>query len=288
MALTGVVLIGFVVGHLVGNLQIFQDPDHINGYAEFLHTMGPMLWVARIVIIAAVLLHVWAAVTLSIENYKARGNERYAVKHTIRATLASRLMKQTGLVVLAFLIYHIAHFTLGYAQQENFKDNLNTYVLETDYKVAGFTVVKEGTEVLDVHSMVVLGFQNVWVSAFYIIAVGLLSYHLLHGFDSMFQTFGWRSGRWSPALRKLTIMFCLAYFLGNLAIPASILAGKVQLHEGFTREAFEEEVIFQGDLDELGGEESDQPAEIDAAAETDPSAETDAPTETEDAPSNRN
>src|SRR6185295_384124 len=86
MAVTGVILIGFVIGHLVGNLQIFQDPDHINGYAAFLHQMGPLLWVARIVLIAAVLIHIWAATVLTLENKKARGSE-YGFKHTIRATL---------------------------------------------------------------------------------------------------------------------------------------------------------------------------------------------------------
>src|SRR5262245_46034564 len=106
MAVSGLILIGFVIGHLVGNLQVFQDPDHINGYAEFLRKTGGLLWAARIVIIAAVLVHVWAATALSLENKAARP-EAYGVQYTIRATLASRTMKWTGLVVLAFLIYHL-------------------------------------------------------------------------------------------------------------------------------------------------------------------------------------
>lgn len=232
MAVTGVILIGFVIGHLVGNLQVFQHPDHINGYAAFLRSLGPTLWLARLVLIASVLIHIWAGVSLSLENRAARGAEPYAVKHTIRATLASRTMKWTGLVVLAFLIYHLAHFTWGWTQRETFKAELDAkhgpYVLQEDYKVAGFATVEKGTPVEDVHSMVILGFQNTAVSVFYIIAVGLLSFHLLHGFDSMFQTLGLRSSRWSGGLRKVAIVLCLLYFLGNLAIPGAVLLGKLE------------------------------------------------------------
>jgi succinate dehydrogenase / fumarate reductase cytochrome b subunit len=234
MALTGLILVGFVVGHLVGNLQIFQDPDHINGYAAFLHQMGPLLWVARIVLLISVGIHIWAATALALENKQARtGNGPATAKHWIQATLSSRFVRWTGYVVLAFVIYHLAQFTLGVAGSAQFKENLPRYVMAADYRVAGFPVIKAGAEVLDVHSMVILGFQNPIVSVFYIVAVGLLSFHLLHGIDSFFQTMGWRSAKWSGALRKLTLVFCLAYFLGNLAIPGSVLTGMKGLREGF-------------------------------------------------------
>ena len=229
MALTGVILIGFVVGHLVGNLQIFAQPDHINGYAQFLHQLGPLLWVARIGLIVAVVIHIWAATVLTLENKKARGSN-YGFKHTIQATLASRMMRWTGYIVLAFLIYHLAHFTLGAAQSATFKENLAHYTMHEDYRVAGFLVVKAGTEVLDVHSMVILGFQQPVVALFYIVAVGLLSLHLLHGIDSLFQTLGLRSAKWSGALHKVAVIFCAAYFIFNLTIPASVLIGRLQPH----------------------------------------------------------
>ena len=228
MAVTGLILIGFVIGHLVGNLQVFQDPDHLNGYAQFLHQLGPLLWVARIGLLVAVGIHIWAGIALSLENTKARGPEPYGVKHTIQATLASRTMRWTGIVVLAFLIYHLAHFTIGAAQASTFKENLKPYTMQHEYRVAGFPVVNEGTQVHDVHSMVILGFQHPIVSLFYILAVGLLSFHLLHGLDSMFQTLGLRSTRWSGGLRTFALIFCLAYFAGNLAIPGAVLAGKLQ------------------------------------------------------------
>lgn len=234
MAASGLILVGFVIGHLVGNLQIFSHPDKINGYAQFLHDLGPLLWVARLTIIAAVVIHVWMAVVLTLENRKARGVNDYGVKNTIRATLASRTMRLTGFVVLAFIAFHLAHFTLGGAQAETFKENLPRYTLVNDYYVAGFPVVKAGAEVLDVHSMVIFGFQSTIVSGFYILAVGLLSFHLVHGADSMFQTLGWRSYKWAGALRRAVVLLCVVYFLGNLAIPASVLLGKVSLRPEVT------------------------------------------------------
>ena len=228
MAVSGLILIGFVIGHLVGNLQVFQGPDHLNGYAAFLRQLGPTLWIARIIILVAAVVHVWAATVLTLENKAARGPEPYGVKHTIRATLASRTMRLTGYVVLAFVVYHLAHFTWGWAQSETFKENLKHYTLQSDYRVAGLVAVKGATEVEDVYNMVVRGFQNPIVSIFYIVAVGLLSFHLLHGIDSMFQTLGLRSSRWAGALRKIAIVFCVVYFLGNLTIPGAVLVGKLQ------------------------------------------------------------
>jgi succinate dehydrogenase cytochrome b subunit len=231
MAVTGVILIGFVVGHLVGNLQVFESPDRINGYSHFLQSLGPLLWAARIVLLIAVGIHIWAATVLTLENHAAR-QVKYAVRHTIRATLASRTMRWTGYVVLAFIVYHIAQFTIGWTSVGTFKGNLPRYTMLGEYHVAGFPVVAPGTQVLDVHSMMILGFQNPLVSLFYIVAVGLLSYHLLHGADSMFQTFGWRNGRWSGVLRKICVLFALLYFLGNLSIPGAVLLGKLQPRAG--------------------------------------------------------
>ena len=226
MAVTGLILIAFVIGHLVGNLQVFTGPDALNGYSHFLQSLGPTLWAARIGLLVAVAIHVWAATVLTLDNHAAR-RVGYGVKHTIRATLASRMMRWTGYVVLAFILYHLAHFTLGFAQASSFKAALPEYTMMRDYHIMGFPVVSAGTHVADVHSMVILGFQNVIVSAFYILAVGLLSIHLLHGTDSMFQTLGWRSSRWSGSLRIICIIFASAYFLGNLAIPGAVLAGKL-------------------------------------------------------------
>ncbi|MDQ5980824.1 MAG: succinate dehydrogenase / fumarate reductase, cytochrome b subunit [Verrucomicrobiota bacterium] len=228
MAITGLVLVGFVVGHLVGNLQIFAHPDKINGYAHFLQSLGPALWGIRLFLLACVGIHVWAAIALVLENKAARGPEAYGVSQWLQAVFASRYMKHTGLVVLAFLIYHLAHFTIGAAQAGTFKTALPEYAMAGEFHLLGFPIVAGGAHVHDVYSMVFLGFASPVVSVFYIIAVGLLSLHLLHGVESMFQTFGLRNHRWSAGLRRFAALFCLAYFLGNLAIPGAILTGAVK------------------------------------------------------------
>ncbi len=228
MAITGLVLVGFVIGHLVGNLQIFGNPDHINGYAHFLQSLGPLLWVARIVLLVCVAIHIWAAVVLTLENKSARGPESYGVKRFIRASVASRYMRLTGFVVLAFIVYHLAQFTLGAASHDTFKTELPEYRMTEDFQVAGFPVVMAGEEVHDVYSMVFLGFANPIVSLFYIVAVGLLAVHLWHGVESMFQTFGWRNAKWAAGLQRVVAILCLVYFLGNLAIPGAILTGLVK------------------------------------------------------------
>jgi succinate dehydrogenase / fumarate reductase cytochrome b subunit len=225
MAATGVVLIGFIVAHLVGNLQVFEAPDKLNGYAHFLQTLGPALWIERIGLLACVCIHIWAATVLALADRRARGSHPYKVNTWLQATVASRYMRWTGYVVLAFILYHLAHFTIGVAQPGTFQGRLPAYTMTSDYRVFGLVAVRAGTAVPDVYSMVILGFQNRLVALFYMFAIGLLSLHLLHGAESLFQTFGWRNARWSRGLRAVVTLACAAYFLGNLAIPGAVLAG---------------------------------------------------------------
>lgn len=233
MAITGLVLVGFVFGHLVGNLQIFLSPDHINGYAHFLQSLGPVLWLVRLVLLVCAGLHIWAAVVLTMESRAARGPQSYGVKKWLHATWASRAMRWTGVIVFFFILYHIAHFTLGVAPgDQTFKTQLPEWTMQHDAKELGVTLAKEGEVVHDVYSMIFLGFQNPLVSLFYIIATSLLSIHLLHGVDSLFQTVGWRNGTWSGGLRKAVTLLCLLYFVGNLIIPGAILTGIAKPAEG--------------------------------------------------------
>jgi succinate dehydrogenase / fumarate reductase cytochrome b subunit len=234
MAATGLVLVGFVTGHLVGNLQIFSHPDKINGYAHFLQSLGPVLWLVRIGLLVCVGIHIWAAVALALENKAARGPETYGVNKWLQAALASRYMKHTGIVVLAFIIYHLAHFTVGAAQAGSFKTALAEYTMGSDFHLFGLPIVAKGQHVHDVYSMVYLGFASPVVSLFYIVAVTLLSLHLLHGVDSMFQTFGLRNHRWAGGLRCLVAIFSLAYLIGNVAIPGAILTGIAKPAAGTT------------------------------------------------------
>ena len=223
MAVTGLILVGFVIGHLVGNLQIFAHPDKINGYAHFLQSLGPVLWLVRLGLLACVGLHIWAAIVLTLENRAARGPQNYEKNRWLKAAWASRYMRLSGIVVLAFILYHLAHFTVGSVQRETFKTSLAEYALTSDFHLLGFPIVAKGQHVHDVYSMIYLGFASPLVSAFYILAVALLTVHLRHGVDSMFQTLGWRNQSWAGALRKITALLCLLYLVLNVAIPGAIL-----------------------------------------------------------------
>lgn len=234
MAVTGLILVGFVTGHLVGNLQIFLAPDHINGYAHFLQGLGPALWGVRIVLLVTVVIHVWAAVVLTMESRAARGPQDYGIKRWLQASVASRYMRMSGFVVLAFILYHLAHFTVGFVGADSFKTSLPEVTLSHDVREFGIPLASAGDVVHDVYSMVFLGFASPLVSAFYIIAVGLLSVHLWHGTESLFQTLGLRNGQWASGLRRVVGIFCLVYFLANLAIPGAILTGIAKPAPGTT------------------------------------------------------
>lgn len=203
MAVTGVVLIGFVIGHLVGNLQIFGPPEKINHYAHFLQGLGGGLWAIRGFLLLMLVLHVWSAVVLTLENRSARPTG-YQANNTIQASYASRTMRWSGFIVLAFLLFHLAHFTLRVTHPE-----YNTWMTE----------LHDGTVVRDVYRMMVEGFSVWWVSAFYILSIGLLSLHLSHGLSSLFQSLGLRTETWGGFLDKLSVLFAWVYFLGNAAIP---------------------------------------------------------------------
>jgi succinate dehydrogenase / fumarate reductase cytochrome b subunit len=200
-------LFGVVTGHLVGNLQIFLPPEKINHYGHLLESLGSALWLIRGFLLVCLVVHVWAAVVLTLENRAARP-AAYGIDTVNRATLASRVMARTGIVVLAFIVYHLAHYTVRLGHPE--------WSAHT-YKLA------DGTMVRDVYQMVVQGFSHVGVSGFYIIAVGLLSYHLAHGITSMFQTFGLKNENWTRCLERFAVVYCWAYFLLNALIPLSVL-----------------------------------------------------------------
>lgn len=224
MALTGIVLVGFVIGHLVGNLQIFSPPEKINAYAHFLQSLGPALWAIRAFLLLTVCLHIWAAVALVMENKAARGGKGYANQKTLRASYASRTMRYSGVIVLAFIVYHIMHFTTKNTHGEAFYP----------------TTILHGEEVPDVHSMMVLGFQQPAVAVFYLIAIALLSWHLSHGIASMFQSLGLRTRPWGGCLNKVAVVLSILYFLGNAAIVGSVLAGKVKIQNPELRVAMGE------------------------------------------------
>jgi len=204
VALTGVVLIAFVVGHLLGNLQIFLGPDWVNSYAEHLRALGPLLWAIRIFLLLNVLLHIFYTISLAIDNRHARP-VRYKRKDNVKATFASRSMALSGLVVLAFILYHLAHFTVRVTDPRFLllkADPLNRY---------------------DVYSMMVYGFQNIFVSAFYILGMFLLALHLSHGTSSFFQSLGLNDEKLAPRLAVAGRLFAWLIFVGYTSIPVAVL-----------------------------------------------------------------
>jgi succinate dehydrogenase / fumarate reductase cytochrome b subunit len=155
-AITGVILILFVVGHLLGNLQIFLGPDWINAYSEHLHALGPLLWAIRIFLLVTVILHIWVTISLAMVNRRARP-KNYVDKENVKATFASRHMVMSGLIVFMFIAYHLAHFTFR----------------KTDPRFALLQL--DSLNRYDVYSMMVYGFQNYIVSAFYVLGLFLLT-----------------------------------------------------------------------------------------------------------------
>ncbi len=222
MAVSGFILFGFVIGHLSGNLQIFAHPDKINAYAHFIESLGPALWGIRLFLLATLVVHVWVAAQLTIENKRAR-QKNYDKQVTLRATLASRYMRVSGVIVLAFIIYHLLHFTVRVTH--------GTEAYPT-------TILADGTKVRDVHSMIVLGFKSPYIAIFYLLSVGLLSWHLAHGLVSMFQSVGLRTRAWSHVLERITVVLSVSYFLGNALIVVAAMSGKVRIQNpsvvGFT------------------------------------------------------
>jgi len=209
MAATGGLLCLFVVGHLVGNLQVFGPPELINAYAHFLQSKPVMIWGARIGLLLVVVLHVVTAVQLSLANKDARP-VAYASKVPYGSTWQSRYMLGSGIVVAAFILYHLAHFTA---------------LLPGINGVGDFSKLKtvlHGETVADVYGMMILGFQVWWVTLFYLIAQASLFIHLSHGLASLFQTFGLRNHVWWPRIQRFAQGASLALFLGYAVIPIAI------------------------------------------------------------------
>lgn len=235
MALTGVGLIGFVVVHMLGNLLIFAGPDALNSYAQSLKDHPGLLWTARIGLLAIFLLHVVLGIRLSLQNKSARG-VRYVYEDTVQASWASRNMLLTGLVILAFVVFHLAHFTFGVVQDYQPPDS----VAEANDRVRREAVVMNITDFKDAHDpartdphhelrhdvyrMVVIGFRIPWIALSYVVAQLFLWLHLWHGGSSWFQSLGLNHQAYNPLFRAFGPVLATAILIGNCSIPLAVLA----------------------------------------------------------------
>lgn len=198
MALTGLILSAYVVAHLLGNMQIYMGADLIDAYAHFLHTNNGILWTARIVLLAAVLVHAVAGIQLSMRKSTARPVD-YHTKANLQGSTASRTMLVSGVVILLFVVYHILHFTTG--------------TVHPDY------------EHLKPFHNVTSGFQHPLAAGLYIVAMVGVGFHLWHGLYSMFHSLGLSHPRYTPGVRRAAALVATIIALGNISVPVAVLTG---------------------------------------------------------------
>lgn len=221
MALTGLVLVGFVFIHMLGNLQMFCMPEKLNAYAHGLHSLPPaLMWGSRIFLLLTVVVHILVGVSLVRENRAARPRN-YEVNNSRAASVASKFgflgnlyMPVSGLVILAFIPFHILHYTVRAAF---------TGIVEAQYHNAA--TLADGTPVDNVYAMVVDGFSHPGVAIFYIVGMVLLFAHLAHGVSSMFQSVGFRNEKWRPRLDLLAKGYAIVVAAGFIAIPVGVQSG---------------------------------------------------------------
>lgn len=210
MAVTGVLLFLFVTGHLLGNLQVFSEPGHLAEYAKFLHREPALLWAVRLGLAGVLLLHVVTGIRLAQQNRAARP-VAYAQQAVLAATFASRSMLWTGLTLLAFVVYHLLHFTAGVVHG------------------AGAEKAK-GFDGYDVHRMVTASFAEPAVALAYTGFMVVLFFHLAHGIQSFVQTLGLNHPRYMPLIKKLSFVVAGVLAGGNILIALSVQLGLV--HQG--------------------------------------------------------
>ena len=200
MALTGLIGVGYVIGHMLGNLQAFRGPSKLNAYASFLRSTGVLLWAVRVMLLGAVLLHSLAAYQLARLSLKGRGVGYYRWQ-PVASTYASRTMRWTGPTLGLFILFHVLHLTTG--------------TVHPDFQQG------------NVYANVVTAFRVWYVSAFYIIAMLALGLHLYHGVWSMFQSLGINHPQYNRLIRGVAIFFTVIVVSGFIAIPVGVIIGIV-------------------------------------------------------------
>lgn len=208
MAVTGIILVLFVIGHMLGNMLVYVGQDALNDYAAKLKSLGPLLWVIRLVLLATLVAHV-AAARHVVKVSKAARPVAYQRRKDQATSFAARTMWVSGIVTFLFIAYHLLHLTLG--------------VIDP----AGVAGVLDGQGRVDVYGMVVAGFQDWTITAVYVVAIVVLCLHISHGASSVLQTLGLRRAGNASGFDKVGPALAVVILIGNLSIPLSILAGLV-------------------------------------------------------------
>ncbi len=218
MAVTGAGLVGFLFGHMVGNLQVFLPPEALNRYAHFLQSTPEILWPARIGLLVLIGLHVWSAFRLTAENRAARPVAYAKDPAAKTSALASRTMLVTGIVVACFIVFHLLHYTVRLEAVNGSK--------------IPFQALKDPlTGHNDVYAMVVAGFSVWHVTLFYAVGVGLLCFHLSHGVGAMFQSLGLMNRAYRAGIDWLARGVAVVLFCGYMSVPTAVLVfGHGQAH----------------------------------------------------------
>ena len=211
MAVTGMLLVGFITVHLLGNLSVFAGSEAINIYAEKLHSLGPIVWIFRLVMLGLFVVHITFGIQLTMENSSA-SPEAYAIKQRLKTTFAAESMIYTGLIILVFLIYHLLHFTM--------------HVVHTD-AVSTLEPLVNGR--LNVFAMVGNSFNSAFVSIAYVIAMAALFLHLSHGLQSFIQTLGLNNGPSQDKVAGIGKLAAVAYGVLYIAIPLAFLFNIVKI-----------------------------------------------------------
>lgn len=212
VALTGLGLVGFVIGHMVGNLKLFQGPDAINSYAYALkHEFGVLVWAARAGLLAIFVLHIGLAIRLKRRAVAARPVP-YQYPGSVQSGVASRTMIWTGLVILLFVVLHLAHYTFGWISTVDTPEGPKNYLQLTDGK---------GRH--NVYEMTVAGFKQPAIAIFYVVCQVVLFVHLRHGIPSTFQTLGLKNARFRGAIDALGLLVALTILVGNCSIVLAVL-----------------------------------------------------------------
>jgi succinate dehydrogenase / fumarate reductase, cytochrome b subunit len=245
MAISGFVLVGFVLVHMMGNFQIFFGPYWINTYGEFLHDRHEVLWPARIVLILMVILHVWAAFKVRAENKAARPVGYLGDPKPFAASHASRTIMMSGLIIAAFVIFHLLHYTFEVRAVNLLSEPLG--IKAESLKTVDFSKFLDERGRQDVFTMMVLGFTVPAVSVFYIIALAFLCLHLSHGMRAMFQSIGWAwSFGGSENVPNLLARWGAVFiFVIYTSIPVAVLCGYGRAHARHSLEKYVAEQAAQ-------------------------------------------